>query len=112
LTSANPHPLDYPKAVGEAFSGGKDEFQSGIMDVGKGKFATGLGKEAVGMLGMAFSPISAALDEFIGKPVSELTGSKAIGDRVADTAAVIARGQTRRGGSKVRTVARRNRTCA
>lgn len=95
LTSANPHPLDYPKAVGEAFGSGKDEFQSGIMDVGKGKFATGLGKEAVGMLGMAFSPISAALDEFIGKPVAELTGSKAIGDRVADTAGLLLPGGKR-----------------
>ncbi len=87
--------MDYPKAVGEAFGSGKDEFQSGIMDVGKGKFATGLGKEAVGMLGMAFSPISAALDEFIEKPVAELTGSKAIGDRVADTAGLLLPGGKR-----------------
>lgn len=68
-------------ATGEHLAEAKKQIESGVNDIGQSNVATGVGKVGLGILQGAVSPITGATQELVEKPVTQLTGNKAIGER-------------------------------
>lgn len=68
------------ESIVDAFKSGTKIFYEGISDIGSNKPASGVGKIGMGALGTVFSPATGLIEGAIVTPVTDITGSKRIGN--------------------------------
>lgn len=69
------------ESINNAFRSGKETFSEGLSDIASNKPASGVGKVAMGALGVSTAPISGLVEGAISTPISDITGNKNIGDK-------------------------------
>jgi len=69
------------KNVAEDFKGGSAAIGQGYTDIAENRTASGIGNVGLGLLATVSSPVTGALKSVVRDPVTELTGSKEIGER-------------------------------
>ena len=69
-------------SIADAFTSGRATVSEGLSDLTSNKPASGVGKVALGALGTVLSPVTGAIEGGIVTPVTDITGSKRIGDAV------------------------------
>lgn len=69
------------KSVVEDAKSGASSVAQGITDIAENRTASGIGNVGMGVLGAVFSPATGLIKEVVERPVTELTGSKEIGER-------------------------------
>lgn len=69
-------------SIAEAFHSGRATVSEGLSDLASNKPASGVGKVALGALGTVLSPVTGAIEGGVVTPVTDITGSKRIGDAV------------------------------
>lgn len=71
------------ESIGKNFEAGKELMGEALTDAQTGHPYKALGKGALGVLSTVTSPVTGAVEGGIGTPITDITGSKAIGDRAA-----------------------------
>ena len=70
------------ESIVSAFKSGRETFSEGLSDISSNKPASGVGKVALGALGTVLSPATGLIEGGIVTPITDVTGSKRIGDAV------------------------------
>ena len=70
------------ESIVDAFKSGRETFSSGLSDIASNKPASGVGKVALGALGTVLSPATGLIEGSVVTPVTDITGSKRIGETV------------------------------
>lgn len=74
-------PTNILSSIVEDAKGGASAISKGIRDIAENRPAEGIGNVGMGLLGAVFSPVTGTSKEVIRNPITELTGSKDIGEK-------------------------------